>query len=462
MTDISDAATWLKYTYLYTRMTRNPLAYGISADQHHDDPSLDQRCRHIVKEAARSLGQNRMVNYDAEVGSLSMTDWGRVAAHYYLQSESVSLFGQVLDPREVISDARLFRMICSASEFKNMKLRQEELDELKQHLRESCPLPLSGAGAEQDGSATITGPEDKSFVLMQAYISRSRIKGFTLITDMNYISSNVGRVARSVFELCLSKNWADLATRLLRIAKSVDKRLWWFQTPLRQFESELRESAYSSIEEWSPGGRSSDKLESLLSLLDLLPQEVAQICRMTSNSRSDAGGGQKVHRFIRTLPLVEVTSRVQPLTPSLLRVQLTIHPTFQWNQRWHGGAQLFWVFIENEFHERILHFESVTVSHRTATQEIELDTVVPIHSDTPSKFNIRVLSDSWVGIEYSQPVHLSGLRHVMEKKAVTSVLNLSPVPVSCLGNELYQRIYDSKFDYFNPVSYGSVAGPTSE
>ena len=40
---------------------------------------------------------------------------------------------------------------------------------------------------------------------------------------------------RALFEICLKKGWPIMASRLLSLCKTVDKRLWGFETPLRQF-----------------------------------------------------------------------------------------------------------------------------------------------------------------------------------------------------------------------------------
>ena len=46
---------------------------------------------------------------------------------------------------------------------------------------------------------------------------------------------NAGRIMRALFEICLKKGWPIMASRLLNLCKTVDKRLWGFETPLRQF-----------------------------------------------------------------------------------------------------------------------------------------------------------------------------------------------------------------------------------
>ena len=46
---------------------------------------------------------------------------------------------------------------------------------------------------------------------------------------------NSARIVRGLFELALKFGWPLMASRLLRLSKSIDKRLWHDENPLRQF-----------------------------------------------------------------------------------------------------------------------------------------------------------------------------------------------------------------------------------
>lgn len=136
----------------------------------------------------------------------------------------------------------------------------EEIDKLQ---KSQCALDV------------LTPVEDfagKSCVLMQAYISNAKVNSFTLISDTNYIASNASRVARALFEMCLKKGQASGALKLLRIAKSIDKKIWWFQTPLRQFEG-IPFNVFSALESRDEQN-SYDAYDKLLYLLDMEPGEI--------------------------------------------------------------------------------------------------------------------------------------------------------------------------------------------
>ena len=124
VTNITEAAEWLQYTYLFCRMVKNPLAYGINANQIESDPTLQKRSIELVKDAAKLLDNHKMVRYSENSGNLSITDFGRVASHFYIRAESVSIFNEMLGGQMNPSDAQLFSIICSATEFENLKVSE--------------------------------------------------------------------------------------------------------------------------------------------------------------------------------------------------------------------------------------------------------------------------------------------------------------------------------------------------
>lgn len=46
---------------------------------------------------------------------------------------------------------------------------------------------------------------------------------------------NAARIIRALFEMALRRNWPLMAGRLLKLSKVVEKRLWDWEHPLRQF-----------------------------------------------------------------------------------------------------------------------------------------------------------------------------------------------------------------------------------
>jgi activating signal cointegrator complex subunit 3 len=178
VTNVREAVEWLTFTYLYVRMCRNPLIYGITQDQKEDDPSLKGKCRELVHTAAKLLDELRMLRYDEESGNLANTELGSIASNFYIRTESVATFNEKLELMRSPQDKDLCHLICCASEFENIKVRQDEMDEIDS-LKKKCVLDVDVPTDEFSG---------KSCVLLQSFVSNAKISSFTLISDTNYIA----------------------------------------------------------------------------------------------------------------------------------------------------------------------------------------------------------------------------------------------------------------------------------
>ena len=402
VTNITEAATWLTYSYMYIRMGKNPLHYGMRPDDGGDPLAVRQHCVSLVTEAAKLLDANKMITFHPPSGNLSVKDKGHVAAHYYIQAESIEIFNERFSRSVVPTDSDLCRTICLANEFNNLKLRPEELEEL-QTVAQKIPLKINAVGADEVGRSLIVDAADKAFVLLQAFITREKIKSFTLISDTNYIDSNAARISRALFEMSKRENRATTTVKLLRIAKSIEKQLWWFQTPLRVFEDEVQAHVFTALENYI-SNRSYDTFEATLSLLELQANEVGQICK----SRNI---GSKVQRLISMLPRLELTCNIHPVTRAVLRMQVVIQANFTWAKRWHGATESFWIMVEDPDADRTYHAELVTLQFRTYQDPIELEIWIPAFDKLPEQYTVRAISDSWVGVEQMLPVLLHGKFH---------------------------------------------------
>jgi pre-mRNA-splicing helicase BRR2 len=161
---IKEAAIWLSYTYLFIRMLRNPSLYGITNDEMKSDPILMQRRIDLAHSAAVVLDRHNLIRYDRKTGMFQVTALGRVASHYYVSHESISVFNEYLKP--TLSEIEIFRLFSLSGEFKFIHVREEEKLELVK-LLSRVPIPVK-EGVDE--------PSAKINVLLQAYISRLKLE----------------------------------------------------------------------------------------------------------------------------------------------------------------------------------------------------------------------------------------------------------------------------------------------
>ena len=60
---------------------------------------------------------------------------------------------------------------------------------------------------------------------------------------------------------------------------------------------------------------------------------------------------------VSAFPSLELSAQLQPITRTVLRIQLAISPTFEWRDRQHGSGMRWHVWVEDGQNEHIYHSE---------------------------------------------------------------------------------------------------------
>ena len=419
-----DGVDWLGYTYLYIRMLRSPMLYKVGAD-YADDETLKQKRIDLVHSAAVLLAKCNLIKYDIATGDFQSTELGRIASHYYVSHSSMKTYNIHLKPN--LTYIELFRVFSLSDEFKYIPVREDEKLELAKIL-ERVPVPVRESPEE---------PACKINVLLQSYISRLKLDGFALVADMVYVTQSAGRIMRSIFEICLKRGWSQLARLALDMCKMVERGLWSTRSPLAQFPEcpldvlrkiERKEFAWSRY-------------------FDLDPQEVGEL---TGDSRS----GRLVHRLVHQFPRLQVNANVQPITRSLLRVELTITPDFEWNDEIHGGSEMFWIIAEDVDGEHVLFHDQFILRKRYCQEDHSVDFTLPISEPIPPHYFISLVSDRWLHAESKVAIPFRHMTLPEKFPAHTQLLQLQPAPVSSLKNHDFENYFD--FTTFNNIQTQSL------
>lgn len=160
------------------------------------------------------------------------------------------------------------------------------------------------------------------------------------MSDMVYVTQSASRLMRAIYEIVLFRGWAQLADKCLSLCKMIDRRMWQSMSPLRQFRK-MPEEIVKKIEKKNfPWER----------LYDLGPNEIGELIRVPKL-------GKTVHKYIHQFPKLDLSTHIQPITRSTLRVELTITPDFMWDEKVHGASEAFWILVEDVDSEVILHHE---------------------------------------------------------------------------------------------------------
>lgn len=421
VTTIEEGVQWLGYTYMMVRMRQNPHVYGIDYKELQEDPMLLMRRRKLIVDAAHRLHHLQMIVFDENAGAFIAKDLGRTASDFYLLNNSVEIFNQMLNPRA--TEADVLAMISMSSEFDNIKFREEEKEELKK-VHEQTPCQVGGEAESNQW---------KTNILLQAYVSQTALRESSLISDCNYVAQNAARICRALFLIGMSRRWGSFSKIMLSICKSIDRQTWAFDHPMAQFD--FSEPIMRNIRHKNP---------SMETLRDLSAPELGDLVH-------NAGAGKKLYKMVGRFPYIDIDAEIFPITSNVMRMHVYLEPDFVWDEKFHGNAQYFWVFVEDSDESKLLHVEKLILRRNQMNNPHELDFMIPLSDPAPTQLVVRVLSDTWIG---SETVHTVSFQHLIRptnETVRTNLLRLQPLPILALHDREVESIYSPKFKYFNPM-----------
>lgn len=415
-----EAVAWLSYTYLYVRMLHTPTLYQVTADYAEDDPVLEQKRADIIHSAAVILEKCGLLRYERKSGLFTSNELARIASHYYISHSSMATYNQHLKPH--LGLIELFRIFSLSEEFKFQVVRQDEKQEVAK-LLERVPVPVKEA---------LDDPSAKVNVLLQSWVSQLKLDGYALAADMVYVTQSAGRILRALYEICLRRGYARLSRTALDLCKMVESRQWGSMTPLRQFKGVPADLVRRLERKEYPWNR----------LRDLEPNEIGELIGVPK-------AGRLVHSLVNKFPRLELQAFFQPMTRSLLSVQLTLTPDFQWDEKIHGNAQAFHILVEDVDGEIVLFHDTFLLRQRFAEEEHSINFTVPITDPVPPNYFISVLSDRWLQSETRLPISFKNLILPERFPPHTQLLDLQPQPVSSVAEA--GSIYAPDFSHFNKI-----------
>lgn len=423
VTSVPEAVQWLGYSYLFVRMQRNPLSYGIDWAELRDDPQLVQRRRKLVIDAARILQQSQMVIFNETTEELRAKDVGRIASQHYVLQTSIEVFNAMMRPRA--TEADVLKMISMSGEFDNIQSRENESKELAS-LSELIPCAVGG----EKHSA-----QAKTNILLQSYIGRARIEDFALVSDSAYVAQNAARICRAIFLIALNRRWGHQCLVLLAICKSIEKQIWPFQHPFHQFD--LPQPILHNLD-------SKDNVSSIESLRDMDSTEIGELVH-------NRGMGNTISKLLSNFPTLTVEAEIAPLNRDVLRIHLYLTADFRWNDRHNGTSESYWVWVENSETSEIYHHEFFILTRKKLYDDHELNFTIPLSDPLPNQIYVRAVSDRWLGAETVTPVSFQHLIRPDTESVYTDLLDLQPLPVAALKNPVLEEIYGQRFPFFNPM-----------
>lgn len=113
-----------------------------------------------------------------------------------------------------------------------------------------------------------------------------------------------------------------------------------------------------------------------------------------------------------------------------------------------GTKEYLTIFVFNLNHS--YHQEHVVFTKRTFPEAIKLDIPIPAFQGPGNQYLLRLISETWVGVEITQPISIDEIRMPEQDTVYTDLFDLTPLPTTALQDEQYEKLF-SRIDTFNPV-----------
>lgn len=403
---ISDGVSWLSYTYLFTRMRRNPLAYGMLIDEVLEDPHLGEKRLDEITNAVKHLVKCHMIEFDEASKRLTVTEQGRIAARYYITYKTIEIFNEALNGQ--MTEADLLGVFGKATDFEQIIPRENEVQELKK-LQERVPCEINGA---------CDTPAGKSNLLLQAYISRFFIEDFALVSDSAYVAQNAGRIMRALFEIALTKHWAITATSLIGLTKAIEKRIWPYLHPLMQ--SSLKPNLIHQLTQWA------DEVE-VKTLARMSKDDIATLCKVNPQQ------GDAIREAARRFPMLKIKSKVRTLLHNLVLIEVIIERDFH-TIRSQEHSEPFYVWVESQDNNEVLQSKRVLLRPGL---ESPLRLAFMIETNPGAvlpNFWVRWLSERWIGSEDLSFISCDNLVMPASSEPPTPLIDLPLLSIAQVGH----------------------------
>lgn len=95
--------------------------------------------------------------------------------------------------------------------------------------------------------------------------------------------------------------------------------------------------------------------------------------------------GKLILSYVYKFPRLEISAFVQPITRSTVRIELELktHEKFDWDSKFHGWAESFWILVEDGDSEQILHYEQFILRESQVGADHHLSFTVPLFDPLP-------------------------------------------------------------------------------
>ncbi|KAH9411137.1 DEAD/DEAH box helicase [Ordospora pajunii] len=208
---ISAGVEWLKNTFMYVRMFKNPMLYDLSMDDLANEDDVLARYMVLACNRLEGAGLIRICKQsdDYMEWRLCGSEYGRIASVYYLCHETMERWQEAIAD---VSGADSILGVCfMAKEFCTLRCREDD----EECIQELC---------EEMGLRYEMCVECKLNVLVRAYMKGRGISRFSLVCDTEYVIKNLKRVLTAFGHVLVLEKMHAMAMECCMLQKRIERQ----------------------------------------------------------------------------------------------------------------------------------------------------------------------------------------------------------------------------------------------
>ncbi|KAK4430261.1 DExH-box ATP-dependent RNA helicase DExH17 [Sesamum alatum] len=223
ISDITRAIEWMKCSYLYVRMKKNPENYSIQKGL--PGNLIEKHLQEICVQKVKELSEYQMVWTDEDGFLLKPLEPGRLMTKYYLKFDTMK---HIIQAHPDCSIEDILHIICRAEEIAWIQLRRNEKKFLNDiNNDKDGRLRFHILDDKGKRKKRIQTREDKIFVLVNDCLTGDPlVRDLSMSQDVNSICSNGSRIAKCMKEYFMYKKSYKGALNSTAIAKCLHQKLW--------------------------------------------------------------------------------------------------------------------------------------------------------------------------------------------------------------------------------------------
>ncbi|KAI8989727.1 P-loop containing nucleoside triphosphate hydrolase protein [Trametes punicea] len=258
--NMQSAKEWLRNSFLYRRLQRNPSHYDIRKE---GTKSWEGRMDDLVADSIKTLKDANLVKHDEEYGELVSTEYGDIMSKFYIRQATMTVILQLPD---------------------SATIREIVYNKLRSHHDIRYTLKK------------IEKPSDKVFILIQAILGAINLAdpeyktGETQpYTESIPILRHISRIARAVVEVAVMRQAGLFVKNALEILRFLNAKAWEDRSVL----AEHKVTTFAALRRMDPGlieqllNRKPPFGHDLLASVNQLPRYTVAISEIATMVRSD-------------------------------------------------------------------------------------------------------------------------------------------------------------------------------